>query len=91
MATYSSFGVGTDVRNIQFVLSLDQVDMITDNQAAGRARPIEGRKAFYFIISDMGFTRCSYSKRKRISYLQSSKATGFYNSWIGDGEINARH
>ena len=84
VATYSSFSVGVDVKGIQFVLSLDQIDPITDNQSAGRARPIEGRKAFYFLCSDFGFERCIKSRKKRISYLKTTKASGFYNVWIGD-------
>ena len=84
VATYSSFSVGVDVKGIQFVISLDQIDPITDNQAAGRARPIEGRKAFYFLCSDYGFERCIKSRKKRISYLKTTKASGFYNVWIGD-------
>lgn len=84
ISTYSSFGVGVDARNIQYVISMDQVDRITDNQAAGRARPIKGRKAYYFMINDMGFDHCVKASKKRISYLKSSKANSVFMMHLGD-------
>ena len=78
IATYSSFSVGMDAKNIQYVLSMDQIDLITDNQSAGRARPIPGRYAFYFICTDYGFGRSVKQRQKRIDYLKSTKAAGFY-------------
>ena len=78
VATYSSFSVGMDAKNIQFVLSLDQIDLITDNQSAGRARPIPNRYAYYFICTDYGFGRSVKQEKKRIEYLKSTKASGFY-------------
>lgn len=78
IATYSSFSVGMDAKDIQYVLSMDQIDLITDNQSAGRARPIPGRYAFYFICTDYGFGRSVKQRQKRINYLKSTKAAGFY-------------
>ena len=78
IATYSSFSVGMDAKNIQYVLSMDQIDLITDNQSACRARPIPVRFAFFFICTVYEFGKSVKQKQKRIDYLKSTKAAGFY-------------
>ena len=84
VSTYSSFSVGRDVKGIQYVISLDQIDRITDNQSAGRAREIPGKKAFYFMLTDTGFKRCIESAKKRMAYLKKCKAIGFFTTNVRD-------
>lgn len=79
VSTYSSIKQGIDVHGISCVITCDQVDRITDNQCAGRARPVEGKKALYVMLYDMGFDYCVRSKVKRASYLEQSKASTFYS------------
>jgi len=74
VSTYSSFGTGLDVSHIKYVLSLNQSNKIEDNQAAGRARPLEdGSDVFYFMIIDRGFPYCMKKLKTRLQYLNETK------------------
>ena len=79
VSTYSSIKKGIDVHGISCVITCDQVDRITDNQCAGRARPVQGETALYVMLYDMGFDRCIRSKSRRMQYLHDSKAHEFFS------------
>jgi superfamily II DNA or RNA helicase len=74
VSTYQSFSVGIDVSLIKYVISCSICTKIDDNQASGRARPLpDNSDAYYFMMSDLGF---SYTKEKlgsRLKYLKETK------------------
>lgn len=84
VATYSSFGVGLDIPNIQCVISCDPISRITANQAAGRVRPSEDphKYALFVMLSDYGFSYCKHNHQKNIDYLKAGKGLHFINYWI---------
>lgn len=79
IATYQSFLYGIDIKDIRYVISIDQVNEIYDNQASGRARPPEdGSDCFYFIFVDYGFEYCRKKLPIRLSYLTTNKVKKLY-------------
>ena len=75
VATYSSFSTGLDADNIKYVLSTNQCNKVTDNQSAGRARPLsDGSDAMYFMFIDNGFSYCKRKLKIRLAYLTETKA-----------------
>lgn len=81
IATIGSFGPGVDIKNIRYVIAMDQFDFITDSQLSGRARPDNGSKAFYMMLNDVGFDYCVKKIRKRVNYLAKTKLDHiFYTS-----------
>ena len=75
ISTYASFGVGNDLENIKYVVSLNQCNKVEDNQAAGRARPLfDGSNAIYFIVTDVGFKYCRDKLRIRLGYIMETKS-----------------
>ncbi len=75
ISTYASFGVGLDVENIKYVISLNQCNKIEDNQAAGRARPLfDGSNAIYIMPVDVGFKYCRNKLKVRLAYLMETKS-----------------
>lgn len=70
VSTYMSLGVGIDIKGIQHVMSLDLVNEVWDNQAAGRARPIPGEKCFYYLFADYGFTKTRDTLNVRLNYMR---------------------
>ncbi len=74
VSTYNSFGTGLDVSHIKYVISLNQANKIEDNQAAGRARPLEdGSDVYYFMVIDRGFPYCIKKLKTRLQYLYETK------------------
>lgn len=74
ISTYKSFGTGLNVADIKYVISIDQCDKISDNQAAGRARPLsDGSDAFYFMLADRGFKYSGRKLKDRLNYLKMTK------------------
>ena len=75
ISTYASFGVGNDLENIKYVVSLNQCNKVEDNQAAGRARPLfDGTNAIYFMVTDVGFKYCRDKLRVRLGYIMETKS-----------------
>lgn len=75
ISTYASFGVGNDLENIKYVVSLNQCNKVEDNQAAGRARPLfDGSNAIYFMVTDVGFKYCRDKLRVRLGYIMETKS-----------------
>ncbi len=74
IATIGSFGPGVDVKGIGYVIAMDQFDTITDNQLSGRARPDNGKDAFYFMLNDAGFDYCNRKISRRVNYITKQKA-----------------
>jgi len=75
ISTYASFGVGLDVQNIKYVVSLNQCNKVEDNQAAGRARPLfDGSNAVYIMPVDVGFKYCRDKLKVRLAYLMETKS-----------------
>lgn len=74
VSTHSSFGVGIDTSRIKYVISCCVGTKIDDNQASGRARPLEDRSdVFYFMMVDMGFPYCTKTLDARLDYLEETK------------------
>lgn len=74
VSTHSSFGVGIDTTRIKYVISGCVGTKIDDNQASGRARPLEDHSdVFYFMMLDMGFSYCKKTLRDRLDYLEKTK------------------
>lgn len=78
IATIGSFGPGIDVHGIRYVIAMDQFDNITDNQLAGRARPDNGKRAFYIMMNDAGFSYCIRKIERRLGYLSKTKLNGIF-------------
>lgn len=75
ISTYKSFSTGMDVpgNKIRYIISLDQVDPVTDNQSAGRARRDGDLECFYFMPIDTGFKYCVDKANERLNYLVAHK------------------
>lgn len=74
VATYSSFSTGRDLSKIKYVIGTNQSNKIEDNQAGGRARPMEdGSHVKYIMLVDVGFRYCVNKLRTRLSYLKETK------------------
>lgn len=84
IATYASFGVGMDAKNIQCVISCDMISRIQANQAAGRVRPSEdpNHYALFVMLYDDGFEYCFSARKKIINYLKEGKGKTFINYQI---------
>lgn len=79
ISTYKSLDTGTDIRNIKHIVSTVPVDIITDNQAAGRSRPLDdGSNAFYYILSDVGFKYVKKKTKTRLQSLQERKLVDLF-------------
>lgn len=80
VTTYQSMSVGTDIKNIRYVISLSPTTSIEDNQASGRSRHLDsGEDCFYFLFCDDGF---EYMRKKlpfRIGYLEQQKIKKVYS------------
>lgn len=76
VSTHKSLGTGFDTgdnRKIRYILCLDNVNEIEDDQSAGRMRRDGDLEAFYFIFTDSAF---EYSRRKvnrKLKYLCAMK------------------
>lgn len=74
ISTYKSFGTGMDIDSIKYVISLNQCNKITANQAAGRSRALpDGSDSIYFIITDNGFKYCKQKTKVVLEYLSDQK------------------
>ena len=75
ISTYQAFSIGVDITypNIRHVISMCPVDSIAANQAAGRNRPIEGLKSFFWMLVDQGFDYCVSNSTKVLKYLSLSR------------------
>ena len=75
VSTYQAFAEGVDITNpkIKHVISMNPVDPILANQAAGRCRPIEGEDSFFWMMVDKGFSYCLHNELKVAQYLTNSK------------------
>lgn len=79
VSTVQSFGVGIDAKNIRYVIALDQLNELEDNQAAGRARPLGDKiDSFYFMFVDNGFPYCTRKIQRRLNYLRYHKIKMVY-------------
>jgi hypothetical protein len=79
VSTYQSFGVGIDAKNIRHVLSPDQVNEVYDNQAAGRARPLESSlECYYYMFIDTGFEYSVKKLQRRLRYLVECKIRNIF-------------
>ena len=70
VTTYMSLGYGLDLKGVQHVISLDLVNEMWDNQAAGRARPIPNENCYYYLFADMGFRKTSETLNQRLNYMR---------------------
>lgn len=78
VSTHQSMGVGVDLKNIRYVISMCPLNPIEDNQAAGRARALaDGRDCYYFMFVDDGFEYAQRQLDERISYLYQQKIKKF--------------
>lgn len=74
ISTYKSFGTGMDINSIKYVISLNQCNKITANQAAGRSRALpDGSDSIYFIVTDSGFKYCKQKTKVVLGYLNEQK------------------
>ena len=74
ISTYKSFGTGMDIEDIKYVISLNQCNKITANQAAGRSRALpDGSDSIYFMITDNGFKYCRQKTKMVLGYLVEQK------------------
>ena len=74
VATYSSFSTGMDTKNIKYVISTSPSNRIEDNQASGRARPLDnGELCMFWMLVDIGFENLVKKEQERIEYLKSMK------------------
>lgn len=74
VSTYKSFGTGMDADKIKYVISLNQCNKITANQAAGRSRALpDGTDSIYFMIMDNGFKYCKQKTKTVLAYLSEQK------------------
>ena len=74
ISTYKSFGTGMDIEDIKYVVSLNQCNKITANQAAGRSRALpDGSDSIYFMITDNGFKYCKQKTKMVLGYLSEQK------------------
>ena len=74
ISTYKSFGTGMDIDDIKYVISLNQCNKITANQAAGRSRALpDGTDSIYFMITDNGFKYCRQKTKTVLGYLVEQK------------------
>ena len=75
VSTYQSFSTGVNIikPNIRHCISTAPVDIVSNNQAAGRCRQIEGMWSFYWMIVDLGFEYCVKNLTRSLAYLQKSK------------------
>ena len=75
VSTYQAFSTGIDVTvpNFRHVISMNPVDYITANQAAGRNRPIEGLDSYFWMLVDSGFDYCVNNATKVLKYLSLSR------------------
>ena len=74
ISTYKSFGTGMDIEDIKYVVSLNQCNKITANQAAGRSRALpDGSDSIYFMVTDNGFKYCKQKTKMVLGYLSEQK------------------
>ena len=74
ISTYKSFGTGMDIEDIKYVISLNQCNKITANQAAGRSRTLpDGSDSIYFMVTDTGFKYCRQKTKIVLEYLVEQK------------------
>lgn len=74
ISTYKSFGTGMDIDSIKYVISLNQCNKITANQAAGRSRALpDGSDSIYFMVTDNGFIYCKKKTKTVLGYLSDQK------------------
>lgn len=74
ISTYKSFGTGMDMDQIKYVISLNQCNKITANQAAGRSRALpDGSDSIYFLVTDNGFKYCKNKTKTVLGYLAEQK------------------
>ena len=74
ISTYKSFGTGIDLNNIKYVVSLNQCNKITANQAAGRSRALpDGSDSIFFMVTDTGFKYCRNKTKVVLKYLSEQK------------------
>lgn len=74
VSTYQSMGVGVDLKMLRYVLSLSPMNVIDDNQAAGRARALpDGKDTYYMMFVDDGFAYVTNRIETRTDYLQEQK------------------
>lgn len=79
ISTYKSLDTGRDISNIKHIISCVPVDIICDNQAAGRSRPLpDGSLCFYYILSDTGFSYIRKRTKKRLESLYTRKLVDCY-------------
>lgn len=75
VSTYQAFSTGVDVTlpNFRHVISMNPVDSITANQAAGRNRPIPGLTSYFWMLVDAGFEFHVKNASKVVKYLSDSR------------------
>ena len=74
ISTYKSFGTGMDINSIKYVISLNQCNKVTANQAAGRSRALpDGSDSIYFMVTDTGFKYCKQKTKVVLGYLVEQK------------------
>ena len=80
VSTYQSMGVGVDIKNIRYVISLAPVNNIEANQAAGRARALaDGSDTYYYMFVDDGFDYVKRSLPYRLQYLEQQKIKSIFS------------
>lgn len=70
ISTNKSLGKAIDVEGLQFLIqTVPFSSKITSEQVMGRLRKIEGKKSFYFDITDVGFGACKNQRFSRRAIL----------------------
>lgn len=70
ISTDKSLGKGIDVAGLQYLLmTVPTSSKIVSEQVLGRLRKIEGKKVFYFDITDIGFPACQRQRSSRQQLL----------------------
>ena len=63
-----------DINSIKYVISLNQCNKVTANQAAGRSRALpDGSDSIYFMVTDTGFKYCKQKTKVVLGYLVEQK------------------
>ena len=62
------------IEDLKYVVSLNQCNKITANQAAGRSRALpDGSDSIYFMVTDNGFKYCKQKTKMVLGYLSEQK------------------
>ena len=77
VSTYQSFNLMEP--KIRHCISTAPVDIVSNNQAAGRCRQIEGLWSYYWMIVDTSFEFCIKNLNRSLAYLQRSKIGAITN------------